>query len=239
MNTTLYLHDEEAFLTFHAQARPRRAHLARSVARTRGQPGMATMCRRQHYAPTTAASTCAQRASSAGAVACRRTPPTSSCAEGRRSTAAAPHRAAATAAAAAPLRTVYAQEGSAIAASYRRARARSAYYYSVGKNRAAGGAADLAPPPKPRRRGGAVIDKLREATIPSYSMVDDGALCKVLIPFAGASGARGGRAHRRLPRPLVRPARRRGRQGVAAPRAATPRGDQPARVRLPRAAGEA
>ena len=93
-------------------------------------------------------------------------------------------------AAAAPPRTVYAQEGSAIAASQARA-GENSYYYSVGKNRAAGGAADPAPPPKPRAVA-AAPSRLPEATIPSYSMVDDGALCKVLIPFAGAGALAAG-----------------------------------------------
>ena len=43
-----------------------------------------------------------------------------------------------------------------------------------------------------RARHLCVPSRLPEATIPSYSMVDDGALCKVLIPFAGAGALAAG-----------------------------------------------
>ena len=73
----------------------------------------------------------------------------------------------------------------------RRARARTRTTAPSGKNRAAGGAAGLAPPPKPRAVA-AAPSAAAGGGIPSYSMVDDGALCKVLIPFAGAGALAAG-----------------------------------------------
>ena len=188
MNTTLYLHDEEAptpstlklvcagaIPVHEALAKFATAHAASGGMKQRPSPTLRTdegrLLARSALLPC-------GLAHASDLFVCDG-PPVDAAAE-----------AAATAAAAAPPRTVYAQEGSAIAASQARA-GENSYYYSVGKNRAAGGAADPAPPPKPRAVA-AAPSRLPEATIPSYSMVDDGALCKVLIPFAGAGALAAG-----------------------------------------------
>lgn len=90
--------------------------------------------------------------------------------------------AAATAGAAAERNRVFAAPGSAIAASQAKM-GENSYYYSVGKNRAPAPAAAALPVPK---AVGVAPQQLREQTIASYSMLDDGALVKVYIPLAGA-----------------------------------------------------
>jgi len=80
---------------------------------------------------------------------------------------------------------VYAKQGSAIAASQAKM-GENSYYYSVGKNRAA-----LPKPPAPTIQAPKAVEtvaaRLPEATISSYSMIDDDAKVKVNIPMAGAS----------------------------------------------------
>lgn len=105
--------------------------------------------------------------------------------------AASAARAAAGAGAAGALRTggskVYAKEGSAIAASQAKM-GENSYYYSVGKNRAAAQPAGAAPATLPQPKAVAQRDAgLSEATISSYSMLDDDGLVKVHIPLAGAA----------------------------------------------------
>ena len=82
----------------------------------------------------------------------------------------------------------------------------------------------------------AAPSRLPEATIPSYSMVDDGALCKVLIPFAGA-GALAARAGADRLAQLRRDARRRAleRRLRRAPHAQQPRAGPLGLVAAPRA----
>ena len=81
---------------------------------------------------------------------------------------------------------VYAKEGSAIAASQAKM-GENSYYYSVGKNR--GTPAPAVAPAKPVAVVSVAPDakQLPEATITSYSMLDDDAKVKIHIPMAGAA----------------------------------------------------
>lgn len=90
---------------------------------------------------------------------------------------------------------VYAKPGSAVAASQAKM-GENSYYYSVGKNRAADPTGVVTPSvPVAAREPKAVVIKpasLPEATITSYSMLDDEAVIKVHIPLAGASSLEAG-----------------------------------------------
>eukprot|EP00310_Coccolithus_braarudii_P023164 CAMPEP_0183357208 /NCGR_PEP_ID=MMETSP0164_2-20130417/45610_1 /TAXON_ID=221442 /ORGANISM="Coccolithus pelagicus ssp braarudi, Strain PLY182g" /LENGTH=267 /DNA_ID=CAMNT_0025530781 /DNA_START=10 /DNA_END=813 /DNA_ORIENTATION=- len=87
--------------------------------------------------------------------------------------------------------TVFAKEGSAIAASQAKAGDHS-YYYSVGKNRGlpttATANASLPPPVQVAK----VAARVPEATISSYSILDDDGKVKVHIPMAGATALAAG-----------------------------------------------
>ena len=91
---------------------------------------------------------------------------------------------------------VYAKEGSAIAASQEKM-GENSYYYSVGKHTAQQSAAapkahpgaNAAPPPprEPAMTTAVQKGKLAEATIRSYSFMDDDAVAKVYVPIAGVN----------------------------------------------------
>ncbi|KAL3915458.1 MAG: hypothetical protein SGPRY_007211 [Prymnesium sp.] len=80
---------------------------------------------------------------------------------------------------------VFAKQGSAIAASQAKM-GENSYYYSVGK---VPGAASSAPPVAPVAVVKVAADSksLPEVTISSYSLIDDDAKVKIIIPMAGAA----------------------------------------------------